>query len=58
MLLLRLDRNIDRFKKKKSKFIELDKFKQGQYDLQDELDQVVTQKEKLAQQLNDNDENR
>ena len=34
----------------------LDKLKQGQYDLQDELDQVATQKEKLAQQLNDNDE--
>ena len=36
--------------------IELAKLKQGQYDLQDELDQVATQKEKLVQQLNDNDE--
>ena len=35
--------------------IELAKLKQGQYDLQDELDQVVTQKERLAQQLTDND---
>ena len=32
------------------------KLKQGQYDLQEELDQVATQKEKLAQQLTDNDE--
>ena len=36
--------------------MELDKIKQSQYDLQDELDQVATQKEKLAQHLNDNDE--
>ena len=41
---------------KEKEQIELDKLKQGQYDLQDELDQVTTQKEKLAQQLNDNDE--
>ena len=41
---------------KEKEQIELDKLKQGQYDKQDELDQVVTQKEKLAQQLNDNDE--
>ena len=33
----------------------LDKLKQGQHDLQDELDQVTAQKENLAQQLNDND---
>ena len=32
--------------------MELDKLKQGQ----SELNQVATQKEKLAQQLNDNDE--
>ena len=32
----------------KKETIELDKLKQGQYDLQDELDQVPTQKEKLA----------
>ena len=36
--------------------MELDKLKQGQNDLQNELDQVSAQKEKLAQQLNDNDE--
>ena len=36
--------------------MELHKLKQGQNDLQDELDQVATQKEKLAQQLHDNDE--
>ena len=36
--------------------MELDILEQGQYDLQDKLDQVATQKEKLAQQLNDNDE--
>ena len=36
--------------------MELDKLKQGQNDLQDELDQVAAQKEKLAQQLNDNNE--
>ena len=36
--------------------IELAKLKQGQYDLQDELDQVATPKEKLVQLLNDNDE--
>ena len=41
---------------KEKEQIELDKLKQGQYDLQDELDQVATQKEKLAQQLNANDE--
>ena len=41
---------------KEKEQIELDKLKQGQYDLLDELDQVVTHKEKLAQQLNDNDE--
>ena len=52
--MLKLDRNIDRFKKKKN--TELDKLKQGQYDMQDELDQVAAQKEKLAQQLTDNDE--
>ena len=36
--------------------MELNKLKQSQSDLQDELDQVITQKEKLAQQINDNDE--
>ena len=35
---------------------ELAKLKQSQYDLQDELDQVAAQKEKLAQQLLDHDE--
>ena len=39
---------------KEKEQIELAKLKQGQYDLQDELDQVATQKEKLAQQLTDN----
>ena len=34
----------------------MDKLKQGQNDLQSELDHVTAQKEKLAQQLNDNDE--
>ena len=53
MLLLRLDRNINRFKKNKKW---LDKLKQGQYGLQDELDQADIKNEKLAQQLNDNDE--
>ena len=32
------------------------KLKQGQYDLQDDLDQVATQKKKLTQHLTDNDE--
>ena len=41
---------------KEKEQIEMDKLKQGQYDLQDKLDQVATQKEKLAQQLTDNDE--
>ena len=41
---------------KEKEQLELGKLKQGQYDLQDELDQVATQKEKLAQQLTDNDE--
>ena len=36
--------------------IELDKITQGQYDLQNELDQVAIQKKKLVQQLNDNEE--
>ena len=35
---------------------ELAKLKQGQYDLQDELDQITVQREKLAQQLLDHDE--
>ena len=34
----------------------IDILKQGQHDLQDELSQVTTQKERLAQQLNENDE--
>ena len=41
---------------KEKEQIELAKLKQGQYDLQDELDQVATQKEKLVQQLTANDE--
>ena len=41
---------------KENEQVELDKFKKGQCDLQGEQDQVTTQKEKLAQQLNDNDE--
>ena len=41
---------------KEKEQIELTKLKHGQYNLQDELDQVATQKEKLAQQLTDNDE--
>ena len=45
-------RKIQREKEK----IELAKIKQDQYDLQDELDQVAAQKEKLPQQLTDNDE--
>ena len=36
---------------KEKEQIELAKLKQGQYDLQDELDQVADEKEKLAQQL-------
>ena len=39
---------------KEKEQIELAKLKQGQYDLQDELDKVAAQKEKLAQQLTDN----
>ena len=35
---------------------ELEKFKQGQYDLQDELDQTAAQKEKLVQRITDHDE--
>ena len=35
---------------------ELAKLRQGQYDLQDELDQMAAQKERLTQQLVDNDE--
>ena len=56
MLLLKLDRDKDRFKRRKNKFTEMAKLKQGQYDLQDELDKVAAQKEKLAQHLIDNDE--
>ena len=41
---------------KEKEQIELAKLKQGQYDLQDELDQVAAQKEKLAQLFTDNDE--
>ena len=41
---------------KEKEQIEMAKLKQGQYDLQDELDQVAMQKEKLAQQLYDNSE--
>ena len=41
---------------KEKEQIELAKLKQGQYDLQDELDQVAAQKGKLAQQLSNNDE--
>ena len=41
---------------KEKEQVELDKFKKGQCDLQDELDLVTAQKEKLVQQLNDNDE--
>ena len=43
------------FQKEKEQ-AKLDKFKKHQCDLQDELDQVTAQKEKLARQLNDNDE--
>ena len=42
-------------RQKEKEQIELAKLKQGHYDLQDKLDQVTTQKEKLAQQLTDND---
>ena len=35
---------------------EIDVLKQGQHDLQEELSQVSTQKERLAQQLSDNGE--
>ena len=35
---------------------EIDKSKQGQYDLEEEFNKVTTQKEKLTQQLNDNAE--
>ena len=41
---------------KKKERAEIDILKQGQHDLQDELSQVTTQKERLAWQLNDNDE--
>ena len=41
---------------KKGKWVEAEALEQGQHDLQDELDWVTTQKERLAQQLNDNDE--
>ena len=51
-----LDRNIDKFKRRKKEHIELAKLKQGEYYLQDELDQVAAQKKKSAQQLTDYDE--
>ena len=35
---------------------ELEKLKQGQYDLQDELDEVAAQKEKLVQKIMNHDE--
>ena len=41
---------------KKGEWVEAEALKQGQRDLQDELDWVTTQKEKLGQQLNNNDE--
>ena len=49
MKLSKLDRNIESFKKKEQK--EIDKLKQGQYDLEEESNEVTTQKEKLTQQL-------
>ena len=41
---------------KKRELVRVDIFKQGHLDLQDELDQVKTHKEKITQQLNDHDE--
>ena len=41
---------------RKKERTEIDILKQGQHDLQDELSQVTNQKERLAWQLNDNDE--
>ena len=51
-----LDRNIDKFKRRTKEQIESAKLKQGEYYLQDELDQVAAQKKKSAQQLTDHDE--
>ena len=41
---------------KKREPVKVDIFKLGQLDLQDELDQVKTHKEKITQQPNDHDE--
>ena len=41
---------------KEKELEELEKLKLGQYDLQDELDQVAAPKERLAKQIIDHDE--